>query len=88
MSDDHPTLRANISFVTLGVTDLARSRAFYVAMGLEEHASSNEHVAFFEMNGQLFAFDGVFQSHSMQSDVFTRAVSANAFKEVKSATTQ
>ena len=66
MSDDHPTLRANISFVTLGVTDLARSRAFYVAMGLEEHASSNEHVAFFEMNGQLFA---LFPIDSLARDV-------------------
>ena len=48
-------LRNNISFVTLGVRDLARSRRFYVDMGLEEHPSSNDRVAFFEMGGQLFA---------------------------------
>lgn len=66
MSDDHPTLRANISFVTLGVTNLDRSRAFYVSMGLEEHPSSNEHVAFFEMNGQLFA---LFPRTSLAKDI-------------------
>ena len=48
-------LRANISFITLGVTDLARSRAFYAAMGLKEHPRSNDHVAFFDMSGQLLA---------------------------------
>ena len=66
MTEDTPRLRANISFVTLGVTDLARSRAFYVAMGLEEHESSNAHVAFFEMNGQLFA---LFPRTSLAQDV-------------------
>ena len=56
MSSDTPTgLRPNISFVTLGVRDLEVSRRFYAAMGLEEHSSSNDHVAFFEMGGQLFA---------------------------------
>lgn len=56
MSSDTPAgLRPNISFVTLGVRDLAVSRRFYAAMGLEEHSSSNDHVAFFEMGGQLFA---------------------------------
>ena len=50
-----PSLRHNISFLTLGVEDLPRARAFYAAMGLLEHSRSTEHVAFFEMNGQLFA---------------------------------
>ena len=54
-TDQDTGLRNNISFVTLGVRDLARSRRFYVDMGLVEHQSSNEHVAFFEMAGQLFA---------------------------------
>ena len=48
-------LRANISFLTLGVDDLGRSRAFYAAMGLTEHPRSNEQVAFFDLHGQLFA---------------------------------
>lgn len=48
-------LRPNISFITLGVTDLSRSRTFYAAMGLKEHPRSNEHVAFFDMSGQLLS---------------------------------
>lgn len=55
MGHQQAGLRHNISFVTLGVEDLKRSRNFYMAMGLEEHPSSNEHVAFFDMGGQLFA---------------------------------
>jgi catechol 2,3-dioxygenase-like lactoylglutathione lyase family enzyme len=54
-SEQDTGLRNNISFITLGVRDLARSRRFYADMGLAEHQSSNEHVAFFDMGGQLFA---------------------------------
>jgi len=54
-SDTAAALRSNISFVTLGVRDLEASRAFYAEMGLSEHPSSNEHVAFFDMGGQLLA---------------------------------
>ena len=55
MGHQQAGLRNNISFITLGVEDLKRSRNFYMAMGLEEHARSNDHVAFFDMGGQLFA---------------------------------
>lgn len=48
-------LRPNISFITLGVSDLDRSRSFYRAMGLEEHPRSNDHVAFYDMGGQMLA---------------------------------
>ena len=44
-----------ISFVTLGVADLARSRAFYAGIGLREHARSDEHVAFYDLGGQVLA---------------------------------
>ncbi len=49
------TMRANISFVTLGVADLPRARAFYEALGLTPHPRSNESIAFFDMSGQVFA---------------------------------
>ena len=55
MGHQQAGLRHNISFITLGVADHKRSRNFYMAMGLEEHPSSNDHVAFFDMGGQLFA---------------------------------
>tara|TARA_Y100000589_G_scaffold282021_3_gene279303 strand:- start:5917 stop:6453 length:537 start_codon:yes stop_codon:yes gene_type:complete len=59
-------LRPNISFVTLGVEDLQRSRDFYRAMGLEEHSRSNEHVAFFDLGGQLLA---LFPRTALATDV-------------------
>ena len=55
MTNPDPGLRNNISFITLGVSDLDRSRGFYRAMGLEEHERSNAHVAFFDMSGQILA---------------------------------
>ena len=67
MSTSQPiTLRHNISFLTLGVENLVRSRAFYSAMGLREHPRSNDHVAFFEMNGQFFA---LFPRTSLAQDI-------------------
>ena len=47
-----------LSLVTLGVADLGRSRAFYRALGLEPGAASNDHVAFFDMNGVILALYG------------------------------
>ena len=59
-------LRPNISFITLGVEDLGRSRDFYRAMGLQEHPRSNEHVAFFDLGGQLLA---LFPRTALANDV-------------------
>lgn len=39
-----------VSFITLGVTDIARSRAFYEALGFRAAASSNDNVVFFQLN--------------------------------------
>jgi hypothetical protein len=45
-------MEPRISMITLGVTDLARSRTFYKdGLGLPEHSASNEGVAFFELRG-------------------------------------
>ena len=56
MSDEkYPNLRPQVSFITLGVNDLERSRTFYTGMGLEEHSRSNETVAFFDMGGMIFS---------------------------------
>ena len=51
-------MRQTISFVTLGVRDLARSRAFYRALGWQESASSKEAVAFFQVGNIAFALFG------------------------------
>ena len=55
MKSESVGLGPAVSFITLGVTDLPRSRAFYEAMGLHEHPRSNPHVAFFDVGGQIFA---------------------------------
>ncbi len=54
-----------ISFITLGVVDLARSRAFYEAMGLEVHPRSSSLVAFFDVGGQILA---LFPRESLAED--------------------
>jgi catechol 2,3-dioxygenase-like lactoylglutathione lyase family enzyme len=48
----------SISLVTLGVSDLARSRAFYAALGWEPHTAP-EGVVFIQLAGQVLALFGV-----------------------------
>ena len=38
-------MRQTISFITLGVGDLARSRAFYAALGWRESSGSQPEIA-------------------------------------------
>ena len=40
-----------VTLITLGVADLAASRAFYARLGWQEHGESQESVAFFQMHG-------------------------------------
>ena len=47
-----------INFVTLGVADIARARAFYERLGLTASKAGNEHVAFFDVNGVVLALFG------------------------------
>ena len=58
-------MRANISFVTLGVTDVAASTRFYQALGLVKLPRSNEHITFFDMSGQIL---GLFSAASLAED--------------------
>jgi predicted lactoylglutathione lyase len=58
-------VRANISFVTLGVTDIAASTRFYQALGLVKLPRSNEHITFFDMSGQIL---GLFSAASLAED--------------------
>jgi hypothetical protein len=45
-------VQPRISLITLGVSDLGRSRRFYKdGLGLPEHEAGGENVAFFELNG-------------------------------------
>lgn len=51
-------MKQNISFITLGVRDLARSRAFYKALGWLESAASKEEIAFFKAGSLVFGLFG------------------------------
>jgi uncharacterized protein len=50
--------KTRINFITLGVRDIAASRAFYERLGLIAHASGNDKVAFFDVNGTVLALYG------------------------------
>ena len=48
-----------VTMITLGVKDLAASRAFYKALGWEESARSQESIAFFQINGMALGLFGL-----------------------------
>jgi len=58
-------MKQAISFVTLGVGDLARSRRFYAALGWKESSSSNADIAFFQAGSVAFA---LFQREALAED--------------------
>lgn len=51
-------MKQTISFVTLGVADLDRSRRFYQALGWNESSGSQAEVAFFQVGSIAFALFG------------------------------
>lgn len=51
-------MKQRLSFVTLGVTDLERSRDFYRALGWQESSGSQAEVAFFQAGSVVFALFG------------------------------
>ena len=44
-----------INLVTLGVTDVAASTAFYERLGLKASSSGNDNITFFDVNGVVLA---------------------------------
>ena len=58
-------MKQAISFITLGVADLARSRAFYKALGWQESSASQETIAFFQAGSVAFA---LFQRKALAED--------------------
>jgi len=47
-----------LSFVTLGVADILRSRAFYERLGFKPSSASDANVAFFDAGGVVLALFG------------------------------
>src|SRR3954452_8668962 len=48
-------MEQRVSLITLGVTDLARSRAFYEALGWATNAAPDDDVVFFQAGGMVVA---------------------------------
>jgi catechol 2,3-dioxygenase-like lactoylglutathione lyase family enzyme len=51
-------MEQRLTVVTLGVSDLARSRAFYEALGWTTGAAPDDDVVFFQSGGMVFALWG------------------------------
>ena len=51
-------MKPRINFVTLGVVDMAKMRAFYERLGLVASSASNPKVTFFDANGIVLALFG------------------------------
>jgi catechol 2,3-dioxygenase-like lactoylglutathione lyase family enzyme len=51
-------MEQRVSLVTLGVHDLARTRAFYEALGWKTGAEPDDHVVFFQAGGMIVALWG------------------------------
>lgn len=58
-------MQQSISFITLGVADLTRSRAFYQALGWRESPASQAEIAFFQAGSLAFA---LFQRVALAED--------------------
>jgi uncharacterized glyoxalase superfamily protein PhnB len=50
--------RQRVTLITLGCADLARSRAFYAALGWREAPGGTEEVSFYQMHGAALALFG------------------------------
>ena len=48
-------MEQRVSLVTLGVSDVGRSRAFYEALGWRSGSAADSDVAFFQAGGMVFA---------------------------------
>ena len=51
-------MKPRINFVTLGVIDMVKMRAFYERLGLVASSASNPNVTFFDANGIVLALFG------------------------------
>ena len=70
---------ARLTLLTLGVTDLARSIAFYEALGFPRKAPTAEGVGFFQAGAVVFA---VWPTADLAADANVDAADVSAFRGV------
>jgi len=72
-------LKPRINFVTLGIIDMAKMRAFYERLGLVVSSASNPNVTFFDANGIVLALFGY---HDLAEDAGIKAGPVPNFRGV------
>ena len=72
-------MRPRLNFVTLGVIDMAKMRAFYERLGLVASSASNPNVTFFDANGIVLALFGY---HDLAEDAGVKAGPVPDFRGV------
>ena len=72
-------MKPRINFVTLGVVDMAKMRAFYERLGLVASSASNPNVTFFDANGIVLALFGY---HELAEDAGVKAGPVPPFRGV------
>jgi catechol 2,3-dioxygenase-like lactoylglutathione lyase family enzyme len=73
-----------LSIVTLGVTDMAASRAFYERLGWQASGQSNENVTFFQAGSVIF---GLYGHAALAQDATVKDAGVSAFRGVSLAYT-
>jgi catechol 2,3-dioxygenase-like lactoylglutathione lyase family enzyme len=73
------SLKPRINFVTLGVIDMVKMRAFYERLGLVASSASNPNVTFFDANGIVLALFGF---HDLVEDAGVKAGPVPAFRGI------
>ncbi len=72
-------MKPRINLVTLGVTNMERSRAFYERLGLVASSASSADVTFFEANGIVL---GLFGHDALAGDAHVTAAPVPQFRGV------
>lgn len=73
------TVPARLSIVTLGVSDLAKSRAFYTALGWRLSSASSEEICWFRIGGCAL---GLFPYRELAADATVEATGRPGFDGV------
>ena len=73
------TFQSRITMITLGVTDVAASTAFYQKLGFKRSSASNDSVTFFHMKGTVL---GLFGRDALAADAGVEPTQANGFEGV------
>lgn len=68
-----------LSIITLGVTDMAASRAFYERLGWQASGQSNDDVTFFQAGSVIF---GLYGHAALAEDATTKDAGIPAFRGV------